>query len=345
MKAAVIHEHGGAEVLKVEDIDEPKPGRGEVVVDVTSAGLNHLDIWVRKGRPGVTMKMPHVLGSDGAGVVSAVGEGVRRPKEGEQVVISPGISCGRCEFCGRGQQSECLEFGIIGLHRPGTYAEKVAVPAENCHPRPAHLTDQEAGVLTLAHVTAWRMLVTRAQVRPGETVLIHGIGGGVALAALQIAKMMGAEVLVTSSSNQKLSLAKDLRADHTLNYKDADVTEWVQSETSGRGVDVAIDAVGAATWPLDIRCVRKAGRVVICGVTTGPTAETSLQALYWNQLTLMGSTLGSHEDHRQMFRAVAANGLKPVVDKDFPLSEVRQATEWMEGEKQFGKIALRVSGS
>jgi NADPH:quinone reductase-like Zn-dependent oxidoreductase len=223
------------------------------------------------------------------------------------------------------------------------FAEQVVVPAANCYPRPDHLTDEEAGVLTLAHVTAWRMLITRAQVRPGETVLIHGIGGGVAMAALQFAKLFGAEAFVTSSSDEKLGKASELGADHVRNYQTADVAEWVREETSGRGVDIAIDAVGAATWPLDIRCVRRAGRVVLCGITTGPKAETNLQAVYWNQLTLMGSTLGSDEDFRQMFRAVAVNRLRPVVDKTFPLDEVRQATERMEEAGQFGKIALRIS--
>jgi len=236
-----------------------------------------------------------------------------------------------------------VDFGIVGFVRPGTFAEHVAVPATNCHPRPAHLSDEEAGVLALAHVTAWRMLMTRARIRPGETVLIHGIGGGVAVATLQFAKMTGAEVFVTSSSNDKLSHALRLGADHTLNYEKEDVPKWIESETSGRGVDVAVDAVGAATWPLDIACVRKGGRIVLCGITTGAKAETNLQALYWNQLNVMGSTMGSAEDFRQMLRAVTLNKLKPVVDTVMPLEQVRAAMERMETAGQFGKIALRVS--
>jgi NADPH:quinone reductase-like Zn-dependent oxidoreductase len=343
MKAAVIREHGELDVVQVQDVEEPRPKPGEVVVKVLCAGLNHLDIWVRKGRPGSNLQMPHVLGSDAAGVVTAVGERVQSPKIGEQVVVNPALSCGHCEFCRQGQQSVCADFGIMGLVRPGTFAEQVAVPAGNCYPRPVHLSDEEAGVLALAHVTAWRMLMTRARIRPGERILIHGIGGGVAVAALQFAKMTGAEVYVTSSSNDKLSHAKRLGADHTLNYTEESVTKWIESETAGRGVDVAIDAVGAATWPLDFACIRKGGRIVLCGVTTGAKAETNLQVLYWNQLNVLGSTMGSDEDFRQMLRAVTVNELRPVVDAALPLDKAREAMERMETAGQFGKIALRIS--
>ena len=218
MKAAVIHEHGDLDVLKVEDVKEPEPGRGEVVLKILCAGLNHLDIWVRRGRPGAQMKMPHILGSDAVGVVAAVGNGVQSPKVGDEVIIDPALSCGRCEFCRQGQQSLCASFGLMGLSRPGTFAEQVAVPAGNCYPKPPHMSDEQAGVFALASVTAWRMLMTRARVRPGESVLIHGIGGGVALWALQFAKLTGAEVLVTSSSDDKLSRAAELGADHTINF-------------------------------------------------------------------------------------------------------------------------------
>lgn len=344
MKAAAIREFGGSDVVRVEDVKEPSPARGEVVVKVLCAGLNHLDIWVRKGRPGSQLAMPHVLGSDAVGVVDAVGEEVESPKVGDPVIVNPALSCGRCEFCRLGEQSVCASFGLMGMARSGTFAEKVAVPAGNCYARPPHLSDEEAGVLALSYVTAWRMLMTRAKIRTGETVLVHGIGGGVAVAALQFAKMAGVEVFVTSSSEDKLSYAKRLGADHTLNYQKEDVAKWIQSETSGRGVDVAVDAVGAATWPLDITCVRKGGRIVLCGVTTGAKAEINLQAVYWNQLNIMGSTMGSDEDFRQMLRAVTVNQLKPVVDATFPLEKAREAMERMEAAGQFGKIALRVSG-
>jgi len=343
MKAAVIHEHGDLDVLRVEDIEEPTPGAGEVVLKVLCAGLNHLDIWVRRGRSGGKLQKPYVLGSDVVGTVEQVGENVTSPKVGDQVVLNPGLSCGRCEFCRRGEQSTCVSFGIMGLSRAGTFAERVAAPADNCYPRPDHMNDPQAGAFALVYVTAWRMLMTRAQLQPGETVLIHGIGGGAALASLQFAKLVGAEVFVTSSDDDKLSRAKELGADHTRNYHQDDIASWIKQETAGRGVDVAVDAVGAATWPLDFTCVRKGGRIVLCGVTTGANAESDLRALYWNQLTILGSTMGSTEDFRQMLRAMTVNRLVPVIDKVFPLAQVRDAMERLETGRQFGKIALRIA--
>ena len=344
MKAAAIRGHGAPDVLQVMDVPEPSPGPGEVLVEVSCAGLNHLDIWVRKGRPGTRLQMPHVLGSDAVGKVAAVGEGVTSPRVGEQVVVYPGLACGSCEFCRQGELGLCASFGIIGLSRFGTFAERVVAPAQNCRPKPPHMSDEEAGGFTLAYVTAWRMLVARAQVRPGESVLIHGIGGGVALATLQLAKLAGAEVFVTSSSNEKLSRAQALGADHTIDYRKEDVADWVRQSTSGRGVDVVIDTVGAATWPLDFACVRKGGRVVLCGVTTGAQAETNLRTLYWNQLNVLGSTLGSLGDFRQVLDAANVNKLQPVIDEVFPLDKARDAMAKMEAGGQFGKLVLKIGG-
>ncbi|UCC96933.1 MAG: zinc-binding dehydrogenase [Phycisphaerales bacterium] len=344
MKAAVIHEHGGLDCVKIEQVPEPKAGAGEVVLEVRSAALNHLDIWVRKGRPGLELKMPHVLGSDAAGVVVELGSGTHGVSIGDEVVLNPGLSCGRCESCLRGRQSECLSFSIVGAGRPGTFAEKVAVPACNVFPKPPHLNFDEAAALPLAYQTAWRMLMARAALKPGETVLIHGIGGGVALAALQLAKLAGAEVIVTSSSDEKLSRAAGLGADHSVNYKSVDnVAETVKDITAGRGVDVVIDAVGAGTWEANFNLVRRGGRIVLCGITTGGRAQTNLQALYWNQLTIMGSTMGSHEDVRLMLRAVTAAGLRPVIDSVRPLDDAREAMSRMEAGEQSGKIVLRIS--
>lgn len=343
MKAAVIHGHGELDVVHVEDVPEPKPAADEVVLKVLCAGLNHLDIWVRKGRPGTQLKTPHVLGSDAVGVVQAVGGQVKDVKVGDEVVVYPGIGCGHCEACERGERSLCPSFGIIGLNRAGTFAERVAAPASNVYPRPTHLSNEEAGGFVLAYLTAWRMLMTRAEVELGDSVLIHGIGGGVALCALQLAQRVGAEVIVTSSSDDKLARAQELGADHAINYTREDVAEHVRQVTSSRGVDVVIDAVGAATWPIDLSVVRKGGRIVLCGITTGPLAETNLQAVYWNQLTILGSTLGSLGELRQMIRAVTVSGLKPVVDEVFPLESVRDAMKKMETGKQFGKIVLKVS--
>ncbi len=344
MKAAVIHECGGLDRVRVEEIPEPKAGAGEVVLEVRSAALNHLDIWVRKGRPGVTLRMPHVLGSDAAGVVVELGSGTHGVKVGDEVILNPGLSCGFCESCRRGQQSECASFSIVGAGRPGTFAEKVAVPFYNVFPKPSHLNFDEAAALPLAYQTAWRMLMTRGGLKPGETVLIHGIGGGVALAALQLAKLAGAEVIVTSSSDEKLSRASGLGADHTINYKTVEnVATAVKDITRGRGVDVVIDSVGAGTWETNFNLVRRGGRIVLCGVTTGAQAKTNLQALYWNQLTVMGSTMGSNEDVRLMLRAVTTAGLKPVIDSIKPLENAADAMGRMEAGEQFGKIVLKVS--
>jgi len=345
MKAAVIYKHGGLEQVKIDDVPEPALAEDEVLVKVHSAGLNHLDIWVRQGRGDSEPSGPHILGSDAAGIVHAVGKKVKNVKAGDEVVINPGLGCGACESCKRGQQSECVTFGIVGLSRPGTFAEMVAVPAKNVLPKPAHLSFDDAGALMLAYTTAWRMLMTKAQLEKGQKVLIHGIGGGVALCALQIAKMAGAEVIVTSSSDEKLRRAAQIGADHTINYKKVgDVAQSVKKETKGLGVDVVIDTVGAATWPIDFSAVRKGGKIVLCGVTTGAEVTTNLQILYWNQLTVMGSTMGSDEDCRRMLEAVEAAKLKPVIDSVLPLESAGEAMAKMETGKQFGKIVLKITG-
>lgn len=344
MKAAVIHEHGGLDRVSIDQVSEPEPADGEVVLKVYSAGLNHLDIWVRKGRPGLESAMPHILGSDAAGIVTAIGANVKNINIGDEVILNPGLSCGCCDYCTRGEQSECPSFGIVGLTRPGTFAEQIAVPARNVHIKPDHMNFDEAGTFVLSYLTAWRMLMTRAKLKPGQTVLIHGIGGGVALSALQLAKLSGAEAIVTSSSDEKLARSTQIGADHTINYKAVDdIAQHVRDITHGNGVDIVIDTVGAATWPIDFSAVRRGGKIVLCGVTSSAQAHTNLQMLYWNQLTILGSTMGSEKDLRQMLRAVTIVKLKPVVDSVISLDKARDAMSRMEEGKQFGKIVLRVS--
>ncbi len=343
MKAVVVTEHGELDNVDVAELARPKPGQGEVLIQVKSAALNHLDIWVRKGGRGMTLAMPHVLGSDASGVISEMDSHTSGFAVGDEVIINPGLSCGRCEHCARDEQSECSSFGIVGMSRPGTFAEYVAVPAANLYRKPAHLSFDEAAALPLVYVTAWRMLMTRTGLKSGQTLLIHGIGGGVALAALQLAKLAGADVIVTSSSDEKLKRAEQIGANHIINYKRHDVAICVKELTSGRGVDVVVDTVGTATWSIDFACARRGGKIVICGVTSGPKAETNLQALYWNQLTIMGSTMGSDDDFSAMLSAVSAAKLKPVVDSVLPLAEVREAMSKMEAARQFGKIVLKIS--
>ena len=341
MKAVTIREHGGPDVVRVEDVDAPSAAAGEVVLDVRAAALNHLDLWVRIGRPGMDLEFPHVLGSDAAGVVAEVGEGVHGPAEGDEVVVNPGLPCGCCEACRRGEQSECSTYSIVGLGRWGTFAERVAVPARCVSPKPAHLDWTEAAALPLAYLTAWRMLMTRARLGAGETVLIHGIGGGVALASLAIAKLAGAWAVVTSSSDDKLARAEDLGADVTVNYRtEPDVAKAVIGATGGRGADVVVDTVGADTWAVNFQAVRRGGRIVNCGVTTGAEATTPLHALYWKQVTVLGSTMGSDEDFRRLLAAVEANELAPVVHATYPLADAADALACMEAGEQFGKIVL-----
>ncbi|MEW6355430.1 MAG: zinc-binding dehydrogenase [Planctomycetota bacterium] len=342
MKAAVIHENGGLDCVRIEEVPDPKPGEGEVALKVRAAALNHLDIWVRKGRPGVALKPPHVLGSDASGVVAEIGPGVTNVKIGDKVVLNPGLSCGECTHCLSGEHSQCFSYGIIGMSRPGTFAEKVAVPATSLYQKPEHLSFEEAS-FTLSYLTAWRMLMTRARLIVGETVLIHGIGGGVALAALQLAKLAGGEVIVTSSSDEKLQRAKELGADYTINYiKTPDLADAAREITSGRGVDIAFDTVGAATWPIDIEAVGRGGRIVLCGVTSGAKAETNLQAVYWNHITILGSTMGSHGEFHQLMQTVNTTKLKPIIDSVYPLADAKKAMARMEASEQFGKIVLQI---
>ena len=309
MKGVAIREHGDLNVVRLEELSRPQIKPDEVLVKVLCAGLNHLDIWVRKGRPGTSLNAPHVLGSDAVGVIENVGSQVKNVQAGDAVVVYPGLSCGHCQACEAGERSLCPSFQIVGLNRAGTYAQYVALPASNVFPRPKHLTDEEAGGFLLANLTAWRMLMTRAKAMPGETILIHGIGGGVAVCGLQWAKLLGLETIVTSSSDEKLSRAVRLGADQTINYKKEDVADRVKNITNGRGVDIAFDTVGAATWALDLNVLHKGGRVVLCGITTGATAETNLQAIYWNQLTVLGSTLGSIDFHDELAKRGLISGL------------------------------------
>ena len=344
MKAVTIREFEGLEMVQVEEVAEPQITEDEVLLEVKAAALNHLDIWVTKGRRGGELKIPHVLGADASGVVAKVGSRVDNVSIGQEVLINPGLSCNRCEFSLQGQHSLCESFGMMGFSRCGTFAEQVAVPAVNVYPKPAHLDFTSAAALPLDHLTAWRMLNTRSRVQAGQTVLTHGIGGGAALAGLQIARMIGARVIVTSSSDEKLARAKELGADHLINYRtNSDVAEEVLVLTNNRGVDLIFDSVGAAAWGINEKVIRRGGTIVLCGVTSGAKTTVSLQRIYWNQLNVLGSTMGSQEDFRSMLQAVNVNKIKPVIDTIFPLDQAPQAFMRMEKGEQFGKIVLKIS--
>lgn len=340
MRAAFIEEHGGPEVLKVGELPVPDPGPGRVRVRVVAAALNHLDLWVRRGIPGVTLEMPHVPGADGAGRVDAVGEGVEEWAEGDPVFIQPGLFCGRCEFCLQGEVSMCIRYRLLGEHVPGTLAEHVVVPAENLHRKPGGLSWVDAAAFPLAYQTAWRMVVGRGGVRAGENVLIHGVGGGVAGAALQIAKYAGATVFVTSSSKSKLDRALGLGADVAIDYTAEDVVDRIRELTGKRGVDLVVDNVGRATWRDSIECVRRGGRIVTCGATTGNDAVTPINRVYWKQVSIHGTTMANRREFQAVARLVIVGRLDPIVDRVYPLERAPAALARMEEAEQFGKIVV-----
>ena len=343
MRALFMSRHGGIDELAVGERPEPLPGPGEVVVALKAAALNHLDLFVLSGIPGIVLEMPHVGGADGAGVVAAVGGDVQGWKAGDEVVLNPGVWCGQCEFCRRGEESLCVRFGLLGEHRSGTFAELVAVPAASLGSKPPHLSWAEAAAFPLVYLTAWRMLVTRAALRPGETVLIHGIGGGVSLAALGIAKALGARAIVTSASIDKLERARALGADEAIDYGNQDVAREVRSLTGRRGADVVVDSTGAATWMASLKAAARGGRIVTCGATTGPNPAEEIRLIFWNQLSILGSTMGSLADWNAMLAFVRESKMRPVVDSVLALAAGRAAYERMERKAQFGKIVLAVS--
>jgi NADPH:quinone reductase-like Zn-dependent oxidoreductase len=323
--AARIHEDGGPEVLRVEQAPDPVPGPGDVLVSLRAASLNHLDLWVRKGLPSVPK--PRILGADGAGTVEALGEGVSGFEPGQRVVINPGIEHGD-------------RITVVGEHTDGTHAELIAVPATNVHPLPDGLGFEEAAAFPLVFETAYRMLVTRAAVAEGEWVLIWGIGGGVASAALAIAKAVGARTIVTSTSDAKLAHAAELGADAAI--PTADARERVKEITGGRGADVVVEHVGEATWATSLAVVRQGGRVVVCGATTGPNPPAQLHRIWWKQLDVLGSTMGTREDFEGAYELVKSGRAKPVIDRVFPLSEARSAHERLESGEQLGKVVLTI---
>src|SRR2546423_3764315 len=341
MKAVRFHQHGGPEVLRYEEVPTPEPGSEQVLVALRAAALNHLDLFVRSGGVPKT-PLPHVGGADGAGVVAANGPGASRYPVGTRVFFDPGLSDGTCEYCARGEHSLCDRWEILGEHRDGTFAQAVVIPEINLRPIPDGMSFEDAAAFPLVFLTAWRMVVSKARVRPGETVLILGIGGGVALAALQIAKHAGGRVFVTSSSDEKLERARTLGADVLINHKRSDFSKEVWTITEKRGVDVVIEDVGAATWPGSIRALARGGRLVTCGATSGPKPEEDIRRIFQKQITIYGSTMGTRHDWEQLNALLAARALRPVVDRTFPLEQAAQAQERMARGEQFGKLVLTI---
>jgi NADPH:quinone reductase-like Zn-dependent oxidoreductase len=340
VKAAIFRKHGGPEVLEYADVSEPPIRANEVLVEVKACALNHLDLFVRSGLPGIEIPLPHILGNDVAGVVREVGELITWAKAGDEVIVQPGVSCGHCEACLSGQDNLCRDYDIIGYRRDGGYAEFVAVPGVNLIPKPTQLSWEEAAALPLVTVTAWHMLVTRANVQSGEDVLVHAAGSGVGSIAIQIAKLRGARVITTASSDEKLEKARELGADVTINYTQADWPKEVRRVTDRKGVDVVVEHTGAATWPGSISSLKNNGRLVTCGATSGFDARTDLRQVFYRHLTLLGSFMGSKAELLEAMKFVRDGKIHAVVDRVLPLSEARQAHELIEDRAQFGKVVL-----
>ena len=337
MKAVRIHEHGGVGQLRIEDLDPPQPGPGEILIGVRAAALNQLDLWVRKGIPGV--KLPLILGSDAAGVVEQVGSGVTQFSVGDKVLPQPGFGCSRCQECQSGRDHYCRQYGILGEHKDGVQAQQIVVRENRAVRMPAHLSFEEGAAIPLVYLTAWEMVVNKAGVRPGDTVLAVAVSSGVGSAAVQISKAHGARVIATAGTT-KLDRARALGADWVLDHYKQDIAKEVKAITGRRGADIVVDHVGAATWQASLRSLGKGGTLVLCGSTTGPEIKMDLRFLFIRQQSILGSTMGSSGDLFRILDMVEAGKLRGVVDKVFPFSEVAAAHQYLESGQHFGKVVL-----
>ncbi len=340
MRAVRIHAHGGPEVLRVEDIPDPVPSPGEVLIRVRAVSLNHLDLFVRRGMPGVKIPLPRIPGSDASGEVEALGAGATRFKVGDRVLVNPGLSCGHCGFCAGGRGSLCLGYRLLGEHGDGTCAERISVPERIVHPLPPALSFDQGAAFPLTGLTAWSMLVTKARVRPGEDVLIVGAGAGVGVMAIQIARLCGARVFATAGTDEKLGKCKALGADVLINHAKTPFDQAVREITAKRGVDVVMDYVGKATWQQSLRATARGGRIVTCGAATGFDPVEDLRHIFFRQLSILGSTMGSAREFSDMLASVASGRIKPVVDRAMPMAEVAEGHRLLEARQVFGKLIL-----
>jgi len=347
VRGLTISAHGGLDQIEYRtDLPKPEPKRGEIRIRVKAVGLNHLDLFVLGGLPNLKIVPPWILGADAAGVVDAIGDlggdAAGSIKVGDTVIVNPGLSDHTCEFCLQGEHSLCVRFGMLGEHVPGTLAEFVTIPARNARSIPRDKPIESAGAFTLSTLTAWRMVVTRARVKKGDNVLIWAIGGGVALAALEIVRRIGGIAWVTSHSDETLALARGLGAEHVINYTNTDVGKEIRARTAKRGVDVVFDTVGEATWSQSLGALGKRGRLVTCGATSGPVVQTDIRRLFWNQWDIMGSTMGNEAEFDAVASEFSGGRLTPLIDSVFDISQARKAFERLQSGQQFGKVVVRI---
>jgi NADPH:quinone reductase-like Zn-dependent oxidoreductase len=342
MKAILFHQHGDPNVLHYTDVDEPHLGASDVLVRVHACALNHLDLWVRRGLPGVPIPLPHIPGSDVAGEVARIGPEVCTVHVGQKVILAPGVTCGKCPACLSGNDNLCRDYSNLGYMLNGGCAEFVRCPEVNCMPYPENLDWAHAAAVPLVFQTAWHMLVTRARLQPGETVLVLAAGSGVGSAAIQIAKFFGARVIATAGSDEKLEKARQIGADEVIHHGIMPIAKEVRRVTQNRGVDVVFEHVGAATWDESVKSLANAGRLVTCGATTGYDAQIDLRFLFTRQLSILGSYMGNKSELRTVLKLVAQGRLRPIVDKIWPLQDCIAAHSYLEKAKQFGKVVLSV---
>ena len=344
MKAVRIHEHGGLDKLRYEEASEPElASPTDAIIKLRAASLNRNDIFIRQGLIHHEARFPRILGADGAGTVIEVGKQVKNVTPGDAVCFYPLRGCGGCGFCTTDREFMCPQVRVLGENEDGTYAEVVRMPARNCFSIPEGLSFEEAAALPSAYVSVWRMLITNADLKPGEHVLIRGIGGGVAIAALQVAAHLGARIIVTSRSDDKLARAKALGAEHGINNSKSDFAKEARQLTGKRGVDVVVDCVGGEGWIKSLACLAKGGRLVTCGATDTNNAQTDIQRIFWNDLNIFGSTLGDRQEFWQALNFVRSSRSKPVIDKILPLRDAAAAQQRMESGEHFGKIVLQMN--
>jgi NADPH:quinone reductase-like Zn-dependent oxidoreductase len=342
MKSVFITQHGDESVLQFGELPDPVAGPGQVLVEIKACALNHLDLWVRRGLPTLKVKMPHILGSDISGVVAKVGDGVANIQVGQEVVVSPGVSCGHCRACLAGEDNNCRQYGVLGEHVPGGYAQLISMPSQNIIPKPPNLNFFEAAAYPLTFLTAWHMLVANCRVSPGDWVLVLAAGSGVGVAAIQIAKLHNAIVIAAAGSEAKLEKAKALGADFLINYEKQNFREEVRKLTDKRGVDIVFEHVGEKTWDDSIKSLANGGKIVTCGATTGYRAVTDLRYVYFKNLKIFGNLMGSKSEVLRLTEFFETGKLRPVIDRVLPLTAAQEAHRLLAQREQFGKVVLEV---